>query len=191
MRDITELKLHQQTLAKLAVTDTLTGLPNRRWLDDYLPGALARARSARKRVALLFIDLDNFKHINDTLGHAAGDELLRAAAICLKAAVRGSDHVVRIGGDEFTVVIENLERDADAELIASQVVKAFAQSTEFARWAAADVKASVGIALYPTHAVDAEQLLRHADEAMYAAKTAGKGCYRVFDGPTPPTGDAA
>lgn len=180
VRDITELKLHQQTLAKLAVTDTLTGLPNRRWLDDYLPGALSRARSARKRVALLFIDLDNFKRINDTLGHAAGDELLRAAGICLRAAVRGSDHVVRIGGDEFTVVIENLERDADAELIASQVVKAFAQSTEFARWAAADVKASVGIALYPTHAVDAEQLLRHADEAMYAAKTAGKGCYRVF-----------
>ncbi len=183
VRDITELKLHQQTLAKLAVTDTLTGLPNRRWLDDYLPGALARARSARKRVALLFIDLDNFKHINDTLGHAAGDELLRAAAVCLKAAVRSSDHVVRIGGDEFTVLIENLERDADAELVASQVVKVFAQSAEFARWAEADVKASVGVAVYPAHADDAEQLLRHADEAMYAAKTAGKGCYRVFSRP--------
>lgn len=182
VRDITELKLHQQTLANLAVTDTLTGLPNRRWLDDYLPGALARARSARKRVALLFIDLDNFKHVNDTLGHAAGDDLLRSAATCLRAGVRSSDHVVRIGGDEFTVLIENLERDADAELVASQVIKAFAQSTEFARWAAANVQASVGVAIYPSHAADAEQLLRHADEAMYAAKTAGKDCYRVFGG---------
>ncbi len=186
LRDITEFKLHQQTLAKLAVTDTLTGLPNRRWLDDYLPGALDRARSARKRVALLFIDLDNFKHINDTMGHAAGDELLRAAAVCLKTAVRGSDHVVRIGGDEFTVLVENLERDADAELIASQVVGAFAQSTHFARWAAANVKASVGVALYPTHAADAAQLLRQADLAMYAAKTAGKGCYRLVAGPASP-----
>ncbi len=186
LRDITEFKLHQQTLAKLAVTDTLTGLPNRRWLDDYLPGALGRARSARKRVALLFIDLDNFKHINDTMGHAAGDELLRAAAVCLKTAVRGSDHVVRIGGDEFTVLVENLERDADAELIASQVVGAFAQSTHFARWAAANVKASVGVALYPTHAADAGQLLRQADLAMYAAKTAGKGCYRLVAGPALP-----
>lgn len=182
VRDITELKLHQQTLARLAVTDTLTGLPNRRWLEDYLPGALTRARSARRRVALLFIDLDNFKHVNDTLGHAAGDELLRAAAVCLKTAVRGSDHVARIGGDEFTVVIENLERDADAEGVAAQVVRAFAQSTEFARWAAADVKASVGVAIYPAHASDAGQLLQRADEAMYAAKTAGKGCHRVFDG---------
>ncbi|MCM0043946.1 MAG: GGDEF domain-containing protein [Burkholderiaceae bacterium] len=118
-------------------------MPNRRWLDDYLLGALDRARSARKRVALLFIDLDNFKHINDTMGHAACDELLRAAAVCLKSAVRGSDHVVRLGGDGFTVLVENLERDA-------------------------------------------RQLLRQADLAMYAVKTAGKGCYRLVAGPASP-----
>lgn len=190
IRDITEAKRHEETLKDLAVTDPMTGLPNRRWLNDYLPGALERARGERRRVALLFIDLDNFKQINDTLGHAAGDELLRAAASCLKAAVRASDHVVRLGGDEFTVLIERLERDADAERVAAQVVKAFAESEIFSRWSALDVKCSVGVAIYPAHAKDAEQLLQRADQAMYAAKTAGKGCYRVCGEALIPPGDS-
>ena len=180
IRDITDAKLHEQALAALAVTDTLTGLPNRRWLNDFLPGALQRARSARKRVALLFIDLDNFKQVNDSLGHAAGDELLRSAALCLKGAVRASDHVARLGGDEFTVLLENIERDADAELVAAQVVKAFDSSDTFARWAALSVSCSVGVALYPNHAQDADSLLQCADAAMYDAKTAGKDRYSVY-----------
>ncbi len=180
IRDITDAKLHEQALAALAVTDTLTGLPNRRWLNDYLPGALQRARAARKRVALLFIDLDHFKQVNDTLGHAAGDELLRSAALCLKGAVRGSDHVARLGGDEFTVLLENLERDADAELVAAQVVKAFDSSDTFARWAALNVSCSVGVALYPNHAQDAEGLLQCADAAMYDAKSAGRDRFSVW-----------
>ena len=180
IRDITEAKRHEETLKELSVTDAMTGLPNRRWLNEYLPGALTCARSERKRVALLFIDLDNFKNINDTLGHAAGDELLRAAASCLKAAVRGSDHVVRLGGDEFTVLVEKLERDADAERVAAQVVNALAEAEVFARWSALNVKCSVGIAIYPTHAQEAEQLLQRADDAMYEAKAAGKGCYRMY-----------
>ncbi len=180
VRDITDARRHEETLAQLAVTDTLTGLPNRRWLNDYLPGALTRARAARKRVALLFIDLDNFKKVNDTLGHAAGDELLRAAAACLKAAVRATDPVVRLGGDEFTVLLENLERDDDATPVAEQVIRAFSESAVFAPWAALNVRCSVGVAVYPSHAQDVDELLRHADAAMYAAKTAGKGCYRVY-----------
>ncbi len=183
VRDITDAKLHEQTLAQLAVTDTLTGLPNRRWLEDFLPAALARARAGRKRVALLFIDLDNFKQVNDRLGHAAGDELLRSAALCVKGAVRSTDHVVRLGGDEFTVLAEQLERDADAALIANQIVNAFARSEDFARWASLDVQCSVGVALYPSHAQDPAQLLQRADEAMYAAKAAGKGCYRLYEPP--------
>ena len=179
VRDVTEAKLQQQEIAKLAITDTLTGLPNRRWLNEFLPGALLRARSARKRCALLFIDLDNFKKINDTLGHAAGDELLRMAAICLKNTVRTSDAVIRLGGDEFTVLIEHLDRDDYAELVAAQIVNSFRHSPEFAPWAARDVKCSVGIAIYPTHAHDADGLLHQADAAMYQAKSAGKGCYRV------------
>ena len=181
IRDITTTKKHEEALARQALTDMLTGLPNRRWLNDYLPDLLARTRSTRNRIALLFIDLDNFKKINDTLGHSAGDELLRAAADCLRSAVRSSDHVIRLGGDEFTVLIENLERDGDAELIAAQVLRAFAESALFARWSALDVKCSIGIALYPEHAQDADRLLHCADEAMYAAKAAGKGQYRIFD----------
>ncbi len=183
IRDITDTKLHEQVLSRLAVTDTLTGLPNRRWLDDYLPGALQRARTARKRVALLFLDLDNFKAINDTRGHAAGDELLRAAALSLKASVRSSDFVVRLGGDEFTVLLENLERDADAELVAAQVVKAFATSDAFAPWAGLNVGCSVGVAVYPTHAEDAAGLLQCADSAMYDAKASGKNRYQIYREP--------
>ncbi len=183
IRDITDAKLHEQVLSRLAVTDTLTGLPNRRWLDDYLPGALQRARAGRKRLALLFIDLDNFKVINDTRGHAAGDELLRATALSLKGAVRSSDFVVRIGGDEFTVLLENLERDADAELVASQIVKALASSDAFAPWAALNVSCSVGVAVYPTHAEDANGLLQCADLAMYEAKAAGKNRYQIYSAP--------
>lgn len=180
IRDITDAKLHEQTLAQLAVTDTLTGLPNRRWLNEYLPGALTRAHASRRRVALLFIDLDNFKKINDTLGHAAGDDVLRAAAACLKGAVRGSDHVARLGGDEFTVLLENLERDADAERVAAQVVSSLATADIFAHWHALGVQCSVGVGVYPTHASDAEGLINCADDAMYAAKHAGKGTYRVY-----------
>ncbi len=184
VRDVTEARQHEETLARLVNTDTLTGLPNRRWLVNYLPGALQRARAARKRVALLFIDLDNFKRINDTLGHAAGDELLCSAAIALKGAVRAIDHVARLGGDEFTVLIENIERDADAERIAAQVVRALSGSSdEFAQWSAKHVHGSVGVALYPAHATDADGLLQCADAAMYEAKAAGKGCYRLYPMP--------
>lgn len=188
VRDVTEARQHEETLARLVNTDTLTGLPNRRWLTSYLPGALQRARAARKRLALLFIDLDNFKKINDTLGHAAGDELLCSAAIALKGAVRSIDHVVRLGGDEFTVLIENLDRDADAERIATQVVRALSGgSSEFAPWSEKNVHGSVGVALYPAHAADADGLLHCADAAMYEAKSAGKACYRLY---TPPDADA-
>ncbi len=192
VRDITEAREHEATLARLVNTDTLTGLPNRRWLSGYLPGALQCARAARKRVALLFIDLDNFKIINDTLGHAAGDELLSAAAISLKGAVRSIDHVVRLGGDEFTVLIENLDRDADIERVAGQVVSALSgDSGEFAQWSAKNVRCSVGVALYPSHATDADGLLKCADAAMYEAKSAGKGCYRLYRLPADDEGVSA
>jgi diguanylate cyclase (GGDEF)-like protein len=181
VRDITVAKLHEENQIKLGFTDTLTGLPNRRWLNDFLPDALLRARTTHKQLALLFIDLDNFKNINDTLGHAAGDELLIAAATCLKAALRSVDHVARLGGDEFTVIVENQESSAGAELIAEELIRMFAESEVFERWKTFNVRCSIGVALFPTHAEDASSLLRCADEAMYEAKAAGKGCYRVFN----------
>ncbi len=185
VRDITESREHEESLRRLANTDTLTGLPNRHWLSEYLPAALERAHEAGKRVALLFIDLDNFKKINDTLGHAAGDQLLRAAATTLKAAVRSADHVARLGGDEFTVLIEGLEQDHDVELVAEQVVNSLASSASFSLWSASNVHCSVGVALYPSHAQDADSLLQCADAAMYEAKAAGKACYRVFASSAP------
>jgi diguanylate cyclase (GGDEF)-like protein len=180
VRDITVAKVHGENQTKLGFTDTLTGLPNRRWFNDFLPDALFRARTTHKQLALLFIDLDNFKNINDTLGHAAGDELLIAAATCLKAALRSVAHVARLGGDEFTFIVENQEDSAGAELIAEELIRMFAESEVFERWQVLNVRCSIGVALFPTHAADASSLLRCADEAMYEAKAAGKGCYRVF-----------
>ena len=180
IRDITAAKLHEEKQIKLGFTDPLTGLPNRRWLDNFLPEALLRAQSKQLQLALLFIDLDNFKKVNDTLGHADGDELLIAAAKFLKGLVRSVDQVARLGGDEFTIIIENQENALAAELIAEEVIQVFAESEIFRRWHDFNIRCSIGIALFPAHAADTSSLLRCADEAMYAAKTAGKGCYRVF-----------
>jgi diguanylate cyclase (GGDEF)-like protein len=181
IRDITAEKLAHEAHIKLAFTDSLTGLHNRRWLNEYLPDALKRAEISKMQLALLFIDLDNFKKINDTLGHAAGDDLLIAAANCIKEAVRSVDHVVRLGGDEFTIILENQENESGAELIAQELLRCFEKSDCFISWRSLNVKCSVGVALFPTHAEDASSLLRCADEAMYAAKEDGKGCYRVFN----------
>jgi diguanylate cyclase (GGDEF)-like protein len=181
IRDITADKLTKEAHTKLAFTDSLTGLHNRHWLNEYLPDALKQAEILKKQLALLFIDLDNFKKINDTMGHAAGDDLLIAAAKCIKEAVRSIDHVVRLGGDEFTIIVENQENESGAEQIAHELLRCFEKSECFISWRSLNVKCSVGVALFPTHAQDASSLLRCADEAMYAAKADGKGCYRVFN----------
>lgn len=180
VRDLTNAKKQKELVLQLAITDALTGLPNRHWMNQYLEGALLRAQKTGKTVALLFIDLDNFKKINDTLGHKAGDDLLIAAAACLRGAVRASDHVVRIGGDEFTIIIENIDSETNIETVAREIVEAIANSPEFAEWAAYSVRCSVGIALYPEDAQAASSLLQCADIAMYAAKSSGKGKYLRF-----------
>ncbi len=163
IRDITAAKLHAENQIKLGFTDALTGLPNRRWLDFFLPEALLRAQSKQSQLALLFIDLDNFKKVNDTLGHADGDELLIAVATSLKGLVRSVDQVARLGGDEFTIIIENQENALAAELIAEEVIRVFAESEIFRRWHDFNIRCSIGIALFPAHAADASSLLRCAD----------------------------
>ena len=180
VRDLTDAKKQKELVLQLAITDALTGLPNRHWMNQYLQGALSRAQEAGKSVALLFIDLDNFKKINDTLGHKAGDDLLIAAAACLRGAVRASDHVVRLGGDEFTIILENIDSETNIEIVAREVVEAITDSPEFAEWSAYSVRCSVGIALYPEDAQGASSLLQCADIAMYAAKSSGKGKYCRF-----------
>ena len=180
LRDISELKAHEQTLADLANKDALTLLPNRRWLSDFLPEAMQRTERAGSRLALFFIDLDNFKLVNDTLGHQAGDELLMQAANRICHAVRASDHVVRLGGDEFTVVLENIDSDRDIARVADSILDILAEPFTLSAGAGNRVSASIGISIYPNDGEDAESLIKHADVAMYAAKAEGKARYHFY-----------
>ncbi len=181
IRDVSEARQQADTLSAMARTDALTGLPNRHWLNDFLPGALARARASGRRLALLYIDLDNFKNVNDSLGHRTGDQLLASVAANLRAALRDQDHLARIGGDEFTVVVEDLDDDADASDVAVRLLAAIAQLGPDAPWRMFRMKGSIGISLFPTDAPDVDTLLRSADVALYEAKTQGKAQYRHYN----------
>jgi diguanylate cyclase (GGDEF)-like protein len=175
-----ELTRRQEELAFLATHDALTGLPNRTLILDRVEQMLVRSRRSQTPVAALFIDLDNFKTINDTLGHGAGDELLRAVAARLDSVVRDIDALGRLGGDEFVIVAEGMSLSAGPELIAERLLEALKQPFELK---GADnrltVTASVGIAAGDR--VSAEELLRDADIAMYRAKWDGKNRYVVFE----------
>jgi diguanylate cyclase (GGDEF)-like protein len=174
LRDITVAKAHEQELLRLGNEDDLTGLPNRHWLMNFLPMAMQRTKVDDSMVGVLFIDLDGFKNVNDTLGHSAGDELLQAAAHRLKAALRPTDNVVRFGGDEFIVVLEPVTDESAAEGVAERIAEAFTQPFELSR-GRHTVGTSIGISLFPRDGDDPEALLKNADMAMYAAKVAGKG----------------
>ncbi len=180
LRDISESKAHVAALEHRGNHDSLTGLPNRHWLQWYLPQAIIRARENRQTLALLFIDLDGFKAANDTMGHAAGDELLRHAAHRLKEAVRPHDNVVRIGGDEFVVILENNLRIEDAAIVAKRVILAFKPKFKLMGGTAV-LGTSIGISSFPSDGEDAASLLQNADVAMYSVKTSGKGSFRFFD----------
>jgi len=166
-------KRHEIELEYSALHDPLTGLANRQLFNDRLARALARARRRGNQVALLFIDLDGFKQVNDQHGHATGDLLLREVAQRLQRCVRDSDTTGRIGGDEFVVVLEALAAPDSAAVVAEKIRDTLAQ-----RYApsghALHVSASIGIAVFPDHGDDAEQLMRLADAAMYAAKHGGR-----------------
>jgi diguanylate cyclase (GGDEF)-like protein len=180
LRDISESKAHVAALEHRGNHDALTGLPNRHWLQWYLPHAIARAREHRQTLALLFIDLDGFKAANDTMGHAAGDELLRHSAHRLKEAVRPHDNVIRFGGDEFVVILENNLRVEDAAVVAERVINAFKPKFKLIGGTAV-LGTSIGISSFPNDGEDAASLLQNADVAMYSVKTSGKGSFRFFD----------
>ena len=180
LRDISESKAHVAALEHRSNHDALTGLPNRHWLQWYLPQAIGRAREHRQTLALLFIDLDGFKAANDTMGHAAGDELLRHAAHRLKEAVRPHDNVIRLGGDEFVVILENNLRVDDAAIVAERVIAAFKPKFKLIGGTAV-LGTSIGISSFPKDGLDAASLLQNADVAMYSVKTSGKGSFRFFD----------
>jgi diguanylate cyclase (GGDEF)-like protein/PAS domain S-box-containing protein len=171
-REINELKQAELNLNYLATHDSLTSLPNRYLLMDRLGQVIARARRDQQRFGVLFIDIDDFKSINDTAGHDAGDAVLRSVADRIRSCVRGSDTVSRLGGDEFVMVVEDAD-SAGAVSVAEKIRAAMAVPVVRQRRRLA-VTASVGISLYPDHATDAEGLLTAADYAMYLAKKHGK-----------------
>lgn len=178
--DITALKEHEQSLQQIAYSDALTGLPNRALFTDRLGRAMARARRRDEALALAFIDLDGFKQINDQHGHRAGDELLRELAMRMKAQLRQSDTLARIGGDEFVAILPEQTDRQSLEAVLARLLDVSAQPVP---WEGGElrVSASIGVALYAgqgdTADPDIDQLLRDADQAMYRAKLAGKGLY--------------
>lgn len=178
--DITDQKRAELELRYLANYDTLTGLPNRTLLSERLARAVVRARRSATRVAVLFLDLDRFKDINDSMGHAAGDRILKAAAARLQETVREVDTVARLGGDEFTVILEDLPDSAAAEQMATRIVEAFAAPLEIEGRAETSISPSIGIALYPDHATTPTDLLKFADTAMYQAKDRGRNTWQTY-----------
>ena len=180
LRDISDQKLHLEELERRGNEDALTSLHNRHWLHAFLPQALERASKHNKMLALLFIDIDGFKAVNDSMGHAAGDELLRIAASRLQSVLRPQDKVVRLGGDEFLIVLEDVEQQADASHIAHRVLEVFGEKFKL-KMGMHTVGVSVGISLFPRDGRDAKTLLQNADIAMYSAKESGKGQSRFYD----------
>jgi diguanylate cyclase (GGDEF)-like protein/PAS domain S-box-containing protein len=171
-QDVTARVEAEEQLKQAAVHDALTGLPNRNSLAARLEHALLRVNRAGDRLALLFIDLDRFKKVNDTLGHAAGDDVLRQAAGRIRACVREVDTVARLGGDEFVVLLETDVRPDTPGIIGERIRAAFTTPFDY-KGAEVRCGASVGVSLYPDHARDSEALLASADQAMYRVKHAG------------------
>jgi diguanylate cyclase (GGDEF)-like protein/PAS domain S-box-containing protein len=178
--DITQIKEHQSQLEQIAHYDALTGLPNRVLLGDRLRQAIAHSQRRGQALAVVYLDLDGFKAVNDNHGHEVGDELLIVLGQRMKGALRDGDTLARIGGDEFVAVLVDLERAEDCEPVLARLLQAAADPV-VAGAALLHVTASIGVTLYPQDGVDADQLLRHADQAMYQAKQGGKNRYRLFD----------
>ncbi|HEV8611778.1 MAG TPA: EAL domain-containing protein [Thermoanaerobaculia bacterium] len=177
--DITERKRAEEQVRHLAFHDALTGLPNRLLFNDRLTMALAQAHRGRQKLATLFLDLDRFKVINDSLGHGVGDELLRRVADRLRVCTREEDTVARLGGDEFIVLVPRLASDEDAEIVARKILSAIRLP-----FAIEDrdyfLTTSMGVSLYPIDGIDAETLVQNADTAMYRAKDQGRDNYQLY-----------
>lgn len=174
-----ERKESDQHFAFLSHYDKLTGLANRELFRDRLHQAMSRAERAGKLVALLFLDLDRFKSVNDTLGHLAGDELLVEVAARLKTCVRKSDTIARLGGDEFTVILEGLDAPVDAEIVCRKIIKSL-EAPLLLRNHEIYVTTSIGVTFFPNDDIDLNGLLRNADAAMYRAKEEGRNKFHLF-----------
>ncbi len=179
--DVTLIKEAEEKLNQLAYYDPLTGLPNRMLFSDRVERGIASARRQGYRFAVLYLDLDRFKHVNDSLGHVAGDTLLVQATDRMKDCLRESDTLCRIGGDEFGFVLQNLNRDESAGVVAQKLVTRLSQRFEV-NGSDVYIGASVGISIYPKDGADTDTLIRKADGALFIAKEEGKGLYRYASG---------
>ena len=179
-RDVSEARARSRQALHLAHHDALTALPNRTLLDDRLNRAMAGARRNGHRLAVLFLDLDRFKHVNDSRGHMAGDMVLQSVAHRLVASVRNTDTVSRQGGDEFVVLLPEIAQADDAAVSAKKILGAFEAPHEVAPQPL-HLTATIGISLYPDDGPDAQTLVRRADTAMYCAKSSGRNTYRFFE----------
>jgi diguanylate cyclase (GGDEF)-like protein/PAS domain S-box-containing protein len=180
VRDVSERTYAEEQIKHLAYHDALTGLPNRLLFKDRLTVALSHAQRNGSRLSVLFLDLDRFKVINDSLGHNIGDQLLQAVAARVQSCVRESDTVARLGGDEFTLLLPNLSRSDDAAPVAQKLLEAVRypfhiEGREFF------ITTSIGVSLYPEDGLDAETLIKNADTAMYQAKEQGRDNYQLFN----------
>lgn len=179
-RDITERKQSEERIRHMAHHDTLTGLPNRHLFTDRLNHAIKAAQRYNKALVLMFVDLDKFKPINDTLGHEAGDVVLQVVAKRFRKTIRESDTVARIGGDEFVILLEELD-SSDAGLLVAEKLLECLEEPILVGGRECRLGASIGIARFPEDAMDSDELLRCADEAMYAVKTSGRNGYKLYE----------
>ena len=177
--DITDRKNAEEKIRHMAQYDVLTDLPNRTLLSDRLQLALATAKREQARLALLFLDFDKFKPINDSLGHAIGDLLLKQAALRMQRCMRESDTIARIGGDEFVVLLPVIETEQDATLVAEKIRLALDKPFDI-EGHVLNISASIGIAVYPQHGEDEIELSKNADLAMYYAKHNGRNTVTIY-----------
>lgn len=178
--DISKLKASEQELEFLAHHDPLTKLPNRMLLMSRLQHSISQAQRQNSQLAVIMMDLDRFKDVNDSFGHLAGDELLQLAAERLTARLRAADTVCRLGGDEFVVLLEDMAQPAAAARIATDIIATINEPWQLSNGIEVRVGASIGIALYPEHGTAPAELLQHADTALYQAKNEGRNCFKYF-----------
>lgn len=178
--DISQIKRGEEKLQRLAHYDALTQLPNRLLLFSRLTHSIEQAHRNHKMIALLMLDLDHFKDVNDSFGHLAGDELLQQVAQRLNERLREVDTICRLGGDEFTVLLEKVAQPDDAARVATDIIAALSESWHLSNGAEVHIGVSVGISLYPAHGQSAEELLQQADTSLYQAKAEGRGRFKFF-----------
>jgi diguanylate cyclase (GGDEF)-like protein/PAS domain S-box-containing protein len=177
--DVTHTQEYEERLEHLAYYDTLTELPNRALLGDRLRQSMARARRTQQKLAICFLDLDNFKAVNDELGHLVGDELLILAARRMNACLRESDTLARIGGDEFVLLLTDLNDSTGWHVTLTRVLQALIPPFHL-EGRPLQISASIGVTLHPDDMANADDLLLHADTAMYSAKNSGGNCFHVY-----------